>query len=124
MTFIGQPGQGIREVRFYLAKLVPDLTRNEPRNCGLLVRVAESSTLTYRFMEVPPVALDGYHQVIQQWKDGFEKHGIRGLHFIGKREGNKYANPQLYIEPGFARMVAGRVDFDAAFKRLVLPPEG
>lgn len=133
MTLIGIPGQGIREVRFYLAKAVVDLARGEPRNCGLVVRVAESSVLTFRFMDalllqvrdmdVPPVVIDGYHQTIQNWKDAIEKHGTKSLHFIGKREGNKYANPALYIEPAFSRMVAGRVDFDAAYKRLVLSSE-
>ena len=120
---IGMPGQSIREVRFYLAKAMSDVARGEPKNCGLIVRVAESSVLTYRFMEVMPVIVEGYHETIRNWKEAIEKHGTKSLHFIGKREGNKYANPALYIEPGFARMVAGRVDFDAAYKRLVLPPE-
>jgi hypothetical protein len=124
MNLIGEKWQGIREVRFYLAKLVPDLARNEPRNCGLIVRLAESKELYRRFMEVPPVALDEYRTVLVNWEAAIEKHGTRCLHFIGKRDGNKYANPALYIELAASRMVAGRVNFDEAYKRLVLPEGG
>jgi hypothetical protein len=133
MTLIGEKGQGIREVIFYLAKAVPDLMRGEPRNCGLIVRVAESTELTYRFMDRPPLFIDpqaaadfgekvgGYHETIANWKAAFEKHGTKSMHFVGKRSGNKYANPALYIEPAFNRMVAGRVNFGELYKRLVLP---
>jgi len=123
-VLIGEKGQGIREVRFYLAKAVPDLMRGEPRNCGLIIRRAESKELHFRFMDVPPVVIDGYHETIGNWKDALVKHGNRSLHFIGKRSGNKYANPKLYIELAFNRMVAGRVDFGEAYKRLVLPEGG
>lgn len=119
MVLIGEKSQGIREVLFYLAKIVPDLERHEPRNCGLIVRRAESKVLTYRFLEVPPVEVTDYHRTIENWKTAIEKHGSQCLHFMGKRYGNKYANPALYLELSFTRMVSGRIDFDAAFERLV-----
>lgn len=118
-NLIGEKTQGIREVRFYLAKMIPDLLRNEPRNCGLVIRLAESKTLFYQFLKVPPVAVDGYHEIVKGWMEAIDKYGTRSLHFIGRREGNKYANAALYIELGHTRMVAGRVNFDEAFRTLV-----
>jgi len=119
MVFVGDKSQGIREVRFYLAKVVPDLERNEPLNCGLIIRRAESKELTYRFLDIPPVEVDGYTETIGNWKAAIASHGSQSLHFMGKRHGNKYANPALYLELAFTRMVSGRIDFDAAFERLV-----
>ena len=58
---------------------------------------------------------------VQNWKDAIAKHDSQCLHFIGKRSGNKYANPALYIELAFNRMVAGRVNFGEAYTRLVMP---
>lgn len=125
MTLIGEQGQSVREVLFYLIKAVPDLDRGEPRNTGLIIRCAESKKLTYRFPAQPPWGavpyIDRYNEIIQGWKDAIAKYDSQCLHFIGKRQGNKYANPRLYIELAFTRMVAGRVDFDAVYKRLVSP---
>lgn len=122
-----------REVQWYLCKYIPDLERNEPRNVGLIVRPADGP-MTWRFMTIgefgnvgrPTTApakelaagrMEAYREQIGKWTGILEKHGEKCLRWITKRSKK---TPRFYIELAGGRIVAGRIDMDAFFERLVL----
>lgn len=111
-----------REVQWYLAKYIPDLERNEPRNVGLIMRPADAE-MTWRFLDPRTVealykgAEDAYVAQTGKWTGILEKYGVKCLRWIGKRSKK---NPRFYIEQAGGRIVAGRVVFDALYERLVL----
>lgn len=121
MTVIGDEAQGPREVLWYLAKAVPDVERNEPRNIGLVLRVAESERLAYVFVTDPiAIAARGVEDVkgclaqVTEWITTIEKYGARCLSWLPKRKSKLY-----YVELSGRAIKAGRVNVGALYERLV-----
>lgn len=110
---------------WFLAKVVPDLERNEPRNVGLVLRVAESDRLTYRFVDQVVAGAFGvidavaYLEQIRAWIDAMEKHGAKSLYWLPKRKSRSY-----YMELAGTVIKPGRVNFAALYERLVLSSPG
>lgn len=117
----GEESQGPREVLWYLAKAIPDLDRNEPKNIGLVVRLAESEKLAYAFITDPVVLaargvadVKGCMECVTAWIGTIERHGARCLYWLPKRK-----HPSYYIELSGRAIKPGRVNIGALYERLV-----
>lgn len=107
---------------WYLAKAVPDVDRNEPRNIGLIVRLAESERLAYVFITDPVVlAVRGIEDVqgckaqVDEWIAAIEKYGATCLRWLPNRKSKSY-----YIEMSGRAIKPGRVNVGALYDRLVV----
>ena len=123
---VGSQDQPSREIIWYLAKVVPDVERNEPRNVGLILRLAELQELHYRFAEGMPFSgcdiaqLQAYKRQVTWWTETMDKYGARCLFWITKpKDGGSDTNTRFYLEKAGAAVRPGRVNFDALYKRLV-----
>jgi hypothetical protein len=112
-----------QEIQIYLAKFMHNPMRGEPRNVGLLVRTSSDELLSRFLLEgdetqaVPKTMnLIEYGRAVGEWRTGFAKYGIKGLHFVGKR---KSRDQKFYIEM-VGGMMVDELDFDKMFKELVL----
>ena len=109
----------VREVQWFLAKHVPDIDRNEPRNIGLVYRPADGP-LTCRFLDrdhLPGWIKDreAYQQWTAKWLATIDKYGVKCLHWIAKRKPGE----TFYFEMAGAKLVSVEVDFDSLWKDLV-----
>lgn len=116
---VGSPEQGPREVIWYLAKTVPNPARNEPVNIGIILRLAESEELTYRFDGPRDWARDPkvWSERVAKWTGILDKYGPECLRWLPNR---KLGDP-FYVELAGRDIRPGRVDFDALYNELVAP---
>lgn len=125
------------EVQWYFVRWIPDLLRKEPRNVGLLVRVAqfEEDILITRFVgekqatvgkDKPPTLIieklprwlqettADYTKLVRDLREAIEKYGIKAMNWIPK----KYKGQRYHIILGGAQFTDA-VDVDEMWKEMV-----